>query len=158
MKKLLIVLLALTAIVCTVSCNGGAGDGAYTFTVNGQKLAIDAKAQETLNAVGAPISSQELGTCGIGDKDKLFIYADFRVMTYQMEGVDYFYQIELLTDLVSTEEGIAIGATEQAVIDAYGEPDTRDVSAFTYAAKGMKLVLHFGAESTVKSIVYMRAE
>lgn len=159
MKKILIFTLCLLMVVSFIACDGGSSGGkAYTFSYNGQKIAIDDKAQDVLDAIGTPIQSQELGTCGIGDKDKLFIYQDFRIETYQMKEVDYFYRITLLTDQVSTEEGVAIGNTQQKVLDTYGEPATRDTSAFTYEAKGMNLVIHFDANSNVKSIVYMRSE
>lgn len=158
-KKILILTLALLMILPLAACEGGSSGGkAYVFSYNGEDLKIDDKAQDVLDAIGTPLQSQELGTCGIGDKDKLFVYRDFRVETYQMKGVDYFYRISLLTDQVSTKEGVSIGDGEKAVLDAYGEPDRRDTTVFTYEAKGMNLLIHFDSNSTVKSIVYMRAE
>ena len=159
MKKILILTLALMMVLSIVACSGGnSGSKAYVFSYKGEDLKIDDKAQDVLDAIGTPLQSQELGTCGIGDKDKLFVYQDFRVETYQMKGVDYFYRISLLTDQVSTKEGVSIGDNEAKVLDAYGDPDKRDTGVFTYEAKGMNLLIHFDANSTVKSIVYMRAE
>ena len=161
MKKLLILTLVLSMIFSLSACDGNKGaskNKAYVFSYGGEELKIDDEAQDVLDAIGAPIQSQELGTCGIGDKDKLFVYRDFRVETYQMKGVDYFYRISLLTDQVSTKEGIFIGDEKQKVLDVYGEPDKSETSVFTYEAKGMNLLIHFESDSTVKSIVYMRAE
>ncbi len=156
MKKTITLLLTLAMLFCIVSCSET--KGAYTFTYNGNKIAIDEKAESTLAAIGTPVTSQELGTCGIGEKDKLFVYKDFRIMTYQMDGVDYFYQIELLTDQVVTEEGIAIGAAADAVSAAYGTPETSDTGEYTYSSNGVDLIFYFSADQTVSRILYKRAE
>ena len=157
MKKILALLLALTALLCAVACDGGSADEGYTFTYKGQKMVIDAKAKDVLSAVGAP-TPHETGTCGRGDKDRMYIFADFRVTTSEIDGVEYFEQIELLSDQISTEEGISIGDTKQAVLDAYGEPNNTDASMLTYEAGSMNLYVYLTANGTVKGILYKFAK
>lgn len=155
MKRTLLLLLALTAILCAVACSGSK---MYAFTYNGQKMEIDAKAKDVLAAVGTPLSTFETGTCGRGDKDRMYVYADFRVTTAEIDGEEYFEQIELLSDQVSTEEGISIGSSKQAVLDAYGEADKTDVGMLTYQSKSMNLYIYLDENQTVKSILYKFAE
>ena len=59
-----------------------------------------------------------------------------------------------MDDLIKTREGVAIGDTQDAVQNAYGEADEKTVGAWTYYAKGMDLEFHFHEDGTVKSIVY----
>ena len=158
MKKILLIVLALTAVLCTVACGGASSDEGYAFTYKGQKLVIDAKAKTVLSAIGAPNSSYETGTCGRGDKDRMYVYSDFRVTTAEIDGEEYFEQIELLSDQVSTAEGVSIGDAKQAVLDAYGDPDKTDSGMLTYKAGAMNLYVYLDGNQNVKSILYKFAE
>lgn len=159
MKKLVCALLALIAIFTLSAC--GAEDepeaqtkAAFSLPYNGQTIKIDAKADALISAYGTPKQYQELPTCGKGDLDKLYDFGSVRIRTYQISGVDYVSVIELMDDLVTTAEGVAIGSTQDAVLKAYGEADQKTDTAWIYRATGMDLEFHFHADQTVKSIVY----
>lgn len=163
MKKWISILLTVAMLVCFAACfgeTGNEGEGgnkpAYTFLYKGQTVAIRANAKPVLDALGSPFYNETLPTCYVGDQDKLFAYESggVKLMTYQMDGVDYFYQIELLVDLVTTREGISVGNAKQAVLDAYGEPSKTDASCLTYEAEGMQLEFSLDSSDCVRSIVY----
>lgn len=157
MKKIICILLALITLLAFSACTNETdtpAEKSYSLTYNGQTLKIDAKAEESLTALGAPKNYQELPTCGKGDLDKLYDFGSIRVRTYQLNGVDYISVIELMDDLVSTPEGLSIGSTQQKALDTYGEATKKTDLAWIYHATGMDLEIHFNADQTVKSIVY----
>ena len=159
MKKLVCALLALIAIFTLFAC-GPQDDpqtqskAAFTLPYNGQTIKIDAKADGLVAAYGTPKQYQELPTCGKGDLDKLYDFGSVRIRTYQISGVDYVSVIELMDDLVTTAEGVAIGNAQDAVLTAYGEADQKTDTAWIYHATGMDLEFHFHSDHTIKSIVY----
>ena len=162
MKKLLCLVLALTALLCAVACKEKEPEetpkAAYTLVYNGQELAIDAAAKAVIDAIGfgAPAT---VPTCGIGDLDRLYLSngGGLQVRTYELQGVEYFYTIMILDDNVATKEGVAIGDSAEKVKSTYGEPSRQDSAAYIYSAGGMTLTF-FLEEETVNKIVYMRAE
>ena len=161
MKKILCLILAIAALICVVGCkeNQPADEkAAYTFVYNGQSFAIDGAAKSVIDAIGFSAPSP-VPTCGIGDMDRLYLSegGGLQVRTYELDGVEYFYTIMILSDSVSTKEGIAIGDSQQKVIDTYGEPTQKDAAAYIYSAKGMTLTF-FLQNEMVNKIVYMRAE
>lgn len=156
MKKIMIALLALAMLLCAASCTEAGG--AYAFTYNGVRLVIDEQADEKLAAIGAPVSTYETGTCGRGDRDRMYVYADFRVTTAEIDGVQYFEAIELLSDQASTEEGVTIGSSKQAVLDAYGDPTKSEGDTLQYSSGSVNLYFYLAGNQTVKSILYKFAK
>ena len=158
-KRIVCVLFALMIIFNIVACTEESVDengesSAYTLDYQSQTIKIDGEANAIIAALGTPQLYEELPTCGKGDLDKLYQFGSIRIRTYQINGRDYFSVIEIMDDLIKTREGVAIGDTQDAVQNAYGEADEKTVGAWTYHAKGMDLEVYFNDSNLVKSIVY----
>ena len=143
MKRVLLLFLALSALLCGVSCETAQEepDKNYVFQVGNVTVSVDDGAETILTALGQWKDYNESPSCAFEGLDKIYVYNGFRIQTYTLSGVDYIRSVELTDDSVSTPEGIAVGASAEAVLDAYGEPKTKTDSALVYenTEKGMKL-------------------
>lgn len=104
----------------------------YVFESNGVVIAIDAKAEECLTALGEPLSYFESPSCAFGDLDKVYTYSGFEVDTYSLEGIDYISAVIFKDDSVYTPEGICLGDTMLKVKEIYGEPTTEENAILSY--------------------------
>ena len=171
MKNITRWLTALLAVVCLlsiVSCkkneeeNGG-NDDVFGFAVDGVKAIPGAKASDVLAALASrsPAVSAK-GSClgGVDGEDVNYVYAGFRIQTFRLQEGDANEEIRWITftdDSVKTEEGIAIGATVEAVKQAYGEPTETTGSTLIY--RRGKTELRFETRGgAVNGIAYTVAE
>lgn len=146
MKRINRWLTALLAVLCLLSLvackkdqteNGG-NDDVFGFTVDGVKAIPGAKAADVLTALATrnPAVSSK-GSClgGVDGEDVNYVYQGFRIQTFRLKEGDPDEQIRWITftdDSVKTEEGIAIGATVDAVKAAYGDPAEETGSTLIY--------------------------
>lgn len=164
MKKALLLLLAL---LCSVSCFAACQKEKqrekqndkenYFFVYQSVKVTTNDDAAPLLDALGAPIEKTISPSCYFGDiNDVLYVYQGLELTTYENDGKEYLYSIELVNDTVEwkTPEGIAVGASRQAVVKAYGEPDSTSASgAAIYRGKTMTLNFFYSGD-TVTRIAY----
>ena len=160
MKKILIYLLLATMVLTFVACNNNnppAEQGkSYTFVSGTTQIAIDADAAPILAALGQWRDYAESASCAFEGLDKVYTYAGFEIQTYPMNEKDFVYMIILQDDTVATEKGVRIGDAKEAVITAYGTPDSESDTALTYNATGMYLQFIL-RDGTVTSIQYTKA-
>lgn len=176
MKKLLVLVLALTAALALCACgekeitgggDGGAdkpagtevaaptgGAGGYIFSSKGTKVEIDAPMEAIEKSLGEPASYFEAESCAFGELDKTYTYSGFRIDTYQIDGVDYVCDVIFTDDTITTPEGAAIGDSVDKVKEVYGEPTKEDDVRMIYSSGDMKLVF-LKEGTTVKTIEYM---
>ena len=166
-NRWLIALLAMACLMSIVACkkdqteNGG-NDDVFGFTVDGVKVIPGAKAADVLTA----LSSRDpqiyaSGSCLDGlNQDIRYIYQGFEIQTLAPEIGHENEQIRWIIftdDSVKTEEGIAIGATPDAVKAAYGEPTEETGSTLIY--KRSKTELRFETRNgAVNGISYTVSE
>ncbi len=170
MKKFLAAVLIVLAALALCACgenevkNDGGDDGGakvsapsapaggYIFESNGAKIEIDAKMADIEKELGEPKSYFESPSCAFGDLDKVYTYNGFRIDTYQIDGVDYVYDIVFMDDTVKTPEGAYIGDTVDTIKGFYGEPASEDDKSLVYEDGNMKLVflLSDGSVSTIE--------
>ena len=162
MKKvlsLLCVVLCLSA--CLVACQKEKTPEKqdYSFAVGSVKVTTDDAAKPLLEALGTPIERTVRPSCLFGNaNDVLYVYQGLEIETYTKDGVEYLYNIELVDDSVDrkTPEGIGVGDSRQAVIKAYGEPDsTSPAGAAIYNGKNMTLNFFYSGD-TVSRIAYRK--
>lgn len=134
------------------SVPGKVTDG-YYFETSGVKIIPDMEAKDLLDALGEPVSYFEANSCAFGDQDKVWTYGGFTIDTYQLEGIDYIYDVIFTNDTVETPEGIYLGKTHDDVIKAYGTPDEEGETSLLYKKGNMKLIFIIEDEK-VKSIEY----
>ena len=94
----------------------------------------------------------ESASCAFNGLDKQYDYGSFVLTTYPIDEVDYVNSVELKDDLVKTAEGVAIGASEEDVKAAYGEPATAGDYSYT---KGDSKLLFVVKDGKVSSIQYI---
>lgn len=157
----LTVLLALTLTACGDSSSGGQSQGSgdsgssgpqvptpeansdYVFTYHDCPLPMNAEFAPLLDYIGEPDSYFEAASCAFDGLDKTYTYSDMELITYPDGDKDYISSIRILSDAVSTPEGITIGSTPEEVEAAYGE-DYEDLGTqFSYENGDARLSVLF---------------
>lgn len=167
MRKWIAILLALTALAAFAACGGTDPDDdaaeAYSFLFDGTEIRPGDKAAPVLEALSAhnPQSSVKASCLsGVTGEDVTYVLPGFRIQTFRLQEGDADEQIRLIIfsdDSVATREGIAIGATAQAVMDVYGAADEETEFRLAYTRGTMRLV--FGLrDGSVTNISYETLE
>lgn len=167
MKKKLCLFMSIVMAALLLTACGGSGDstpgstaqggqqnstsGGYVFTSGGTQIVIDADAASIIEALGEPASYYEAASCAFDGLDKFYTYGSFEVDTYPDGDKDKISAVILKDDMVSTPEGIAIGASREDVVAKYGE-GTEQSGALVYAKGGMELrfILQEGAVASIE--------
>lgn len=112
----------------------------YVFAYKDVVMEVDADIAPVIEALGEPKGYFEAPSCAFdGLKDKVYTYNDFELDTYPTEeGLDRISAIVFRSDIVTTEEGIAVGAGAAEIQKAYGEKTEAD-GMLTYEKGGMQL-------------------
>lgn len=157
MKKILIYVLLATMVFSFVACKDNneppAAEGeTYTFTSGTTQIAIDADAAPILASLGEWRDYADAPSCGFPGLEKFYTYGGFEINTYPMGEKDFVYMIRLYDDTVATEEGIRIGSTKEAVIEAYGTPDKQEDTLLQYNTT--KMFLQFLLREEVVTTIY----
>ncbi len=166
MKKLLILLLALTMVASLAACGGDTPDDTkgtepnsaapaegFMFNYKGTKITIHAEAAPILAALGEAKSYTEQASCAFEGLDKTYYYGSFYLDTYPKGDKDYVYGFWFADDSVSTEEGIYIGATKAQVEKAYGAEAFNGSNAYNIT-KGDNILTIILENDVVTSIQY----
>ena len=162
MKKLLSFAVALLCVLtCFVACQKEKTTEKqnYTFAYQTVKVTTDDAAKPLLDALGEPIERTVRPSCLFGNaNDVLYVYQGLEIETYTKDGVEYLYNIELVDDTADwkTPEGIGVGAKRDAVVKAYGEPNSISASGVAiYNGKDMTLNFFYSGD-TVTRIAYRK--
>ena len=124
----------------------------YTFTYNGNKIAMNADAAPIVEALGEAKKYTEEESCAFEGLDKTYYYGSFYLQTYPEGDKDYVYCLWLVDDSVETEEGIYIGASQADVEKAYGTENFNGKNAFVVNGDGCTLtvILENGVVSSIQ--------
>ena len=156
MKKILIYLLLVAMVFSFCACqnnNSSKEEGkTYTFTYGTTTIAIDADVAPILSALGEWRDYDDGPSCGFPGLEKLYVYSGFEINTYPQGEKDFVYMIRLYDDTVATEEGIRIGSTREAVIEAYGTPDKQEETLLQYDTN--KMFLQFLLSDGIVTTIY----
>ena len=169
-NRWLIALLAVACLISIVACKGDepqiGGDGElYGFLIDGVKIIPGAKASDALTALASqnPAVSAKgscLGGVEVAGEDVTYVYAGFRIQTFRLKEGDPDEEIRWIIftdDSVKTAEGIAIGATVDAVKETYGNPTEETGSTLIY--RSGKTELRFDTrDGAVNGISYTVSE
>ena len=93
----------------------------YVLTYQGCALPANADFAPLLAYLGEPASYFEAESCAFEGLDKTYTYDAVEIVTYPDGDVDRISTVRILTDAVSTPEGVTIGSTPEDVTAAYGE-------------------------------------
>ena len=169
MKKVFVILLA--AMLLFTACGGsdapattaagseaeskqgGETKGEFVFTVKGVEIAMNAEAAPIIEKLGGNPTYFESESCAFKGLDKQYDYGSYVVYTYPLNDVDYILSVELKDDTVEAEGGICIGASQDDVTKALGEPDDQTNVAYMYNRGKSQLQFIF-KDQAVTSIQY----
>lgn len=159
MKRLLAILFLLTLVLGAVACDAPEPpkDQRYVFRKGTVEISIDAEASGILSQLGTYKTYDATPSCAFAGEDKIYVYDGFKLQTYQKVagGEDYVYSVVLTDDSHSTPEGITIGSSAAAVLEAYGNPDERTETMISYTTK-TETLLFLIKEEKVSSIQYLK--
>ena len=166
MKKLICMVLAIvmTLALCACGDNGDAttttkkpaadsNPKGYLFTYNGKQFGLNMKMTDVQAKIGAETKKNTSDSCAFGGTDTTYYYDSIRITTSDDKGYEWVYEIYLLDDLVSTEEGISVGSTAAQVTAKYGQSEGGSDSLLVYAKDGMKLKFSM-KDGKVAAILY----
>ena len=152
--------IIIAVIFIFTSCDGNGEEmikEKFYFECNGVRFCVGDGADSVTRALGDANRVSRADSCaGIGE-DIIYIYNGFRILAYSDGGETRITSIELVSDAVSTPEGVEIGDGTDAVIRAYGVPDKRDGNVIEYESGGVMLRFSF-AEGSVRSVKYLVRE
>lgn len=138
-----------TAAGSEASGGAGSASGGYEFTKGGVTVAMNAPAADLVEKLGK-YSYFESASCAFNGLDKQYDYGSFVLTTYPIDEVDYVNSIEIKDDLVKTTEGVAIGASEDDVKAAYGDPANAGEYMYTKGDSKLLFVIKDGKVSSIQ--------
>lgn len=100
-------------------------DSKYVLAYQGCQLPMNADFAPILAYLGEPASYFEAESCAFDGLDKTYTYDGVEILTYPDGDLDRISVVRILTDAISTAEGITIGSTAEDVTAAYGEGGSR---------------------------------
>ena len=104
----------------------------YVPAYQGCALPANADFAPLLTYLGDPVNYFEAESCAFEGLDKTYTYDGVEIVTYPDEDVDRISSVRILSEAVSTPEGITIGSTPEDVTAAYGEDYTAMGQQYTY--------------------------
>lgn len=151
MQKTILLILLLTTLLLT-ACSPEAMETPFRFLHNDVILTPGAAAEPIIEALGQPNSYTEETSCAFDGLDKTYVYSGFSFTTYPDNGKDYIHTIWFTDDSAVTEEGLYIGASQQAVDNAYGAEHWNGINAYILTSENVRLtiLLTDGFVSSVK--------
>jgi predicted small lipoprotein YifL len=171
MKKIILIVLALTLVFSLCACGGSEGCDnkpaennnakqelatspiGYGLKVNGVTFGIGMGAEDVVKKLGAvePVKSESCGDMG-GD-DYEYNYNDYVIYANDGGGAIRIYCVELRSDMVATAEGISPSASVDEVKEIYGAPTSESSANLIYEKDGMELVFFLKGDA-VDAIQY----
>ena len=118
---------------CSQSAPAG---GDYSLTVEGESFRCMDNITQVTAALGEGYDYAEGKSCAYDGLDQTYTYETATFYTSPLEEGDMVSEIYTNSPQVQTEAGIAVGATRDEVVAAYGEPDSDDGSLMVYRGPG----------------------
>lgn len=123
---------------------------AYVFVSGDVTIAMNAEADEIVEALGDYNSYFESESCAFEGLDKEYTYSGFVLTTYPIDEVDYVNGVEIVDDTVETPEGITIGSSYDDVVAAYGESDSEDSCEYEFGDSTLLIILEDGVVTSIQ--------
>ncbi len=126
----------------------------YLFTFDGTEIAVDAPITPLFEKLPAYRNKFVSQSCVFESQETIYYFNSFQLTTYvDEEGTERIFSIYLEDDSVATAEGISVGAAEDEVTGAYGEPSDQTGQSLAYTKDHMTLSFVI-KEEAVASISY----
>ena len=179
MKKILILLLALTMVFALAACGddttdptnpttgnneqkptngndptegGNTAADEYSFNYKGTVITLHADFAPILAVLGEPVSYTESASCAFEGLDKTYYYGSLYIDTYPDGDKDRVYDFWFADDSLTTAEGIYIGSTQADVEAAYGTAGYNGANAYimTKGTGTLTIILDNGVVTSIQ--------
>jgi len=106
----------------------------FTFTMGDAVIELDQSISYVKDKLGEPTGVFEAPSCAFEGTDLIFDYSGVQFYTYpKSDNEDHIHTISFFVDTVRTSEGgIRLGSSVQAVLDAYGDDYEYSSGMYTY--------------------------
>lgn len=154
MNKKIIFLLALSCFLS--ACEGGGKappPEKYSFVAEGVTFSVGDDADEVTARLGECNSSASAPSCAGEGFDEVYRYNGFRILAHRDSMGAKITEIELLSDLLPTAEGVFVGDDADKIKEIYGEGDGFS-GGVEYRAEGCRLRF-FITDGRVTGIKYL---
>ena len=128
-------------------------DNNYAISIEGVDVKVGEEFQKVQSHLGEDFTTQKAKSCAFEGEDHIYTYPDYEIYNYVENDVEKIYTITLLTDKVSTKEGIHLGSTKEEVEETYGNDYEDSYGAYVYS-KGNTVLTFIFEEEKVISIEY----
>ncbi len=122
MTKSNLILFLIISLLFMVACsdNDGINKQDLTFIHSGKSFLLDSDVLPLLESIGSDYEYLQAPSCVYEGNDKSFLYDDFEIYTYPLNGKDLIDEIIVLTPHYETNRGIKVGSSIDDVKKAYG--------------------------------------
>ncbi|MBN1775091.1 MAG: hypothetical protein JW817_01355 [Clostridiales bacterium] len=158
-KKRFLIIMTLIALVILCSCakspadsstaassseavptettllTGAFGERDLVFSHEGVDVVLLSDVQPLLAALGDGYTLEAAPSCMFDGEDKRFVYSDYEIFTYPIDGMDQIDEIMITDPGYATPRGISVGDAYDEVVAAYGDGTFDDV-VLTYILPG----------------------
>jgi len=106
---------------------------AFAFMFRDVLIEMNQDVSLVISALGDPDGEFEAPSCAFDGIDRIFAYPGIQIYTYPLGDSDFIHTVAFFDDSIrTTEGGIRLGATIDAVIDAYGDDYDYEVGMYTF--------------------------
>ena len=156
MNKKIKCLLALVFVFILSACDGGGKappPDRYFFTVGDVTFSVGDDADEVTARLGECNSSASVPSCAGEGFDEVYRYNGLKILAHRDAKGAKITEIDLLSDLLPTAEGVFIGDDADKIKDIYGEGEGFS-GGVEYRAEGCRLRF-FITDGRVTGIKYL---
>ncbi len=130
MKRLLSLVLSAALLLSAAGCGSseapGFGEEDLSLTVGGEIFDCDTNIETVIAALGDGYEYAEGKSCAYDGLDKTYAYDAAIFYTNPLAEGDIVTEIYTESPDVTTSKGLAVGASRDQVVEAYGQPDEDD--------------------------------
>lgn len=157
-NKKVLLCLAVFSVTCALisGCAGTIKDEKsrnYQVKYNDTLIAVNSDTHVIIENLGEPVSIFEAPLCASDGINRQYTYPHINISAYVIGGEERIFSVVFTDDLISTEEGISIGDSENDVISIYGAPIESE-GELHYEGAGMLLefIIHDGVVEGIRYV------
>ncbi|MDR1704835.1 MAG: hypothetical protein LBS19_09170 [Clostridiales bacterium] len=113
----------------------------FVFRFNNTDIIMGGAADPIIEALGEPREVFEETSCAFDGIDRFLYYNDFQLNTFPLDGADYVWSVNFLTDSAETQEGLYVGSTLDKMLEIYGDGYERENEMYRYKKNGTELAV-----------------
>lgn len=129
-----------------------ATEDGFTFIDNGKAIPLGAE-YSSLN-LGEPKDYYEVKSNAFNGLDKTYIFENYEVHTYPDGDSDKVLSVYLINSNATTKEGVKIGDSFDAMVEAYGSDYEQVDTEYTYS-KGLTQLKFTAEDNLISGIEYI---